>query len=330
MHAATVLEKLPVMHGQASSGSGAYQRQRIYILPTRHGLTFAVLLLVMLTGAINYSNSMAYVLTFLLGSLMLISMLHTCRNLRGLIISTPAARPVFAGETLHLPLLFYNHTGLQRIALTLELWPGRRNRQLKRSSEPLTINLQPDAITPAQLLVKTGKRGYWRPGRLRITTRFPLGLFQAWSYLESDQVCMIYPRPAGTHELPAWSEYATDEQQGKKSGTDDFTGFKPYRHGDSIRNIDWKAFAKQQPLQVKRFSGSGSSKLILRWDQCGHGADVEQRLSQLCLWVLHAEQNGYYYGLEFPGTSIEPGKGELHLQQSLTALGGYGYAAERP
>ena len=325
----TVLEKLPVAHGFVSEESGAYQRQRVYILPTRHGLFFAALLLVMLTGAINYSNSMAYVLTFLLGSLMLISMLYTCRSLRSLIISTPDPRPVFAGEPLHLPLLLDNQTGQQRIALTLELWPRRKDKRPGSTSEPVTINLQADAIATAQLLVKSRKRGYLRPGRLRITSRFPLGLFKAWSYLESDQVGIIYPQPAGSRDLPDYSAYAMEEQQGKKSGTDDFTGFKPYQHGDSIRNIDWKAFAKEQPLQVKRFSGSGSRKLILSWDHCGHNADVEQRLSQLCLWVLHAEQDGFHYGLDIPGACIEPGHGELHLQQCLTLLAGYGYTDER-
>ncbi|MBF8269006.1 MAG: hypothetical protein HW386_715 [Gammaproteobacteria bacterium] len=324
----TVLEKLPTIHGLVSAGIDAYQRQRIYILPTRYGLFFAGLLLVMLTGAINYTNSMAYILTFLLGSLMLVGMLHTWQNLRGLLISTPVVRPVFAGAALHLPLLLDNRAGLQRIALTLELWSRRKEQRRGSAGEPLTINLKPGAITQAQLLVKTSKRGYLRPGRLRIRSRFPLGLFLAWSYLESDQVCIIYPQPAGSRELPVYSEYATDEQQGKKSGTDDFTGFKPYRHGDSIRSIDWKAFARQQPLQVKRFSGSGSSKLMLSWNLCGPGADVEQRLSQLCLWALHAERDGYHYGLEIPGGRIESGRGEAHLQQCLTLLAGYGYADE--
>jgi uncharacterized protein (DUF58 family) len=174
------------------------------------------------------------------------------------------------------------------------------------------------------LPVRTVQRGFVRPGLLRISTRFPLGLFRAWSYLESDQNYIVYPRPAGVRDLPEHTAYAMEGRQGTMTGTDDFTGFKPYRHGDSIRNIDWKAYAKAQPLQVKRFSGSGSGKLILRWDHCRPDAGIEQRLSQLCLWVLRAEQEDFQYGLELPGIAVEPGHGEAHRDRCLTRLAGYG------
>jgi uncharacterized protein (DUF58 family) len=322
----TVLEKYPGLPGQVAAGAHACARRRIYILPTRFGLFFSGLLLVMLIGAMNYSNSMAYALTFLLGGVLLVSMLHTYRNLRGLLISTPAPRPVYAGETMFLPLLLDNRSGLRRIALTIEAWPEDKRQRRRLASAPLLINLAPAAMRRENLAIKAVRRGYLRPEALKISSQFPLGLFQAWSYVKSDQVGLVYPRPAGSRDLPPYSEYATEEQQGKKTGTDDFTGFKPYRHGDSIRNIDWKAFAKEQALQVKRFSGSGASRLLLRWDHCGPGADVERRLSQLCRWALRAEQEGYYFGLEIPEARIELGKGEVHLQRCLTLLAGYGLA----
>src|SRR3569623_543661 len=56
-------------------------RRRVYIVPTRFGYLFAVMLLVMLLGAMNYSNSMAFALTFLLSSMGLIAMHHTHGNL---------------------------------------------------------------------------------------------------------------------------------------------------------------------------------------------------------------------------------------------------------
>ena len=78
-------------------------RKRIYILPTRQGLAFATAIVVMLAGAMNYNNSLAYVLTFLLVSLALVSLLHTYRNLAGLRISARPAPPVFAGASARFP-----------------------------------------------------------------------------------------------------------------------------------------------------------------------------------------------------------------------------------
>ena len=318
-----VLEKLPATGGNVSSGIGNYKRQRIYIFTTRQGVFFLMLLLVMLVLAINYSNSMAYVMTFLMGSLLMVSMLHTYRNLRGLIISSLATSPVFAGEHINFPLLLDNRAGLKRVAITIESSVRKRGRT-KISHEPLMVNLQPAKVTRKDLLIHTSSRGYLEPGRLKIVSCYPLGLFRAWSYMQPDRRCIVYPRPAGFPQLPAYTEYDSEQQFGKKTGTDDFTGFKPYRHGDSIRNIDWKAFAKQQPLQVKRFSGSGANKLILSWNHCSNIGDTERRLSQLCLWVMNAEREGFHYGLDIPGKFIDLGSGDFHLQKCLTALACYG------
>lgn len=321
-----VLEKLPSAGGNVISGIGDYQRRRVYIFATRPGLFFLLLLLLMLLLAVNYSNSMAYVMTFLLGSLLMVSMLHTYRNLRGLIISSLTASPVFAGEHINFPLLMDNRAGQNRVAILIKSYVRKRKKGRRVTAiEPVTINLQPGKVTRNELLIRTSTRGYLKPGRMKIESCYPLGLFRAWSYIEPERVCIVYPGPAGSPQLPLYTEYESEQQLGNKTGTDDFTGFKPYRHGDSIRNIDWKAFAKQQPLQVKRFSGSGAGKLIISWNHCSYINDVERRLSQLCLWVLNAEREGFYYGLDIPGSFIDPGNGEFHLQQCLTALACYGF-----
>ena len=39
------------------------------------------------------------------------------------------------------------------------------------------------------------RRGWLPLGRVMLETRFPLGLFRAWSYVEPDSRCLVYPRP---------------------------------------------------------------------------------------------------------------------------------------
>ena len=70
-----LLSKLIRSH--RDSGTIELNRKRIYILPTRRGLVFAVFLLAMLLGSINYALSLGFVLTFLLAGLGLVGMLHT-------------------------------------------------------------------------------------------------------------------------------------------------------------------------------------------------------------------------------------------------------------
>ena len=76
-------------------------QRRIFILPTRQGYFFAFVLLLLLLSSINYSLSLGFVLTFLLGSMAGVAMLHTWRNLAHLRIRPGRCEPVFAGETAH-------------------------------------------------------------------------------------------------------------------------------------------------------------------------------------------------------------------------------------
>jgi uncharacterized protein (DUF58 family) len=47
---------------------------------------------------------------------------------------------------------------------------------------------------------------------------------------------------------------------------------------------------------------------------------VEDRLSQLALWVIEAERSRLLYGLRLPGIEIAPAVGESHFHQCMRAL----------
>ncbi len=300
------------------------KRKRIYIFPTGTGFSYILLLAVMLLGAVNYSNNMAYMLTFLLGSLFLVCMLHTYRNLRGLVIRMNPSKPVFAGEQAQFPLLFDNRYGTDRFGISVTPWPKKRRQRKDFSGNTLTVHIKHDQLCRRMLAVQSITRGYLSTGRLRIRSTYPLGLFSAWSWLESNIQCLIYPKPVGNPQLPPPAEQDTEEQTGARTGTDDFTGFRHYRPGDSIRNIDWKALAREQGVLVKKFSGSGARQLILRWDQSAHLADTEARLSQLALWVVEAERKGFNYGLVLPDKKTEIDQGEKHRHHCLGMLATHG------
>ena len=302
------------------------KRQRVYILPAGPGILLCIALLTMLLGAINYNNSMAYILTFLLGSVYMVCMLHTYRNLAGLIIKSVTPKPVFADETAAFPLIIDNRNGQMRSALQLLLRPPRnKNKPLAQyNHNPVMINLQANQWQQIEIPIPANKRGLLSLERVMISSCFPLGLFRAWSYINLREECIVYPKPEGVDQFPA--PVAAQEQglEGDNSGTSDFAGFRQYHPGDSIRNIAWKVVARELPLLVKRFSGEGSHTLVLTWDDVNHLQDTELRLSQLCRWILLAENQGWIYGLEIPGFKTAPSQGTLHRNQCLEALSRFG------
>ena len=146
----------------------------------------------------------------------------------------------------------------------------------------------------------------------------------AWSYFQPEHECLVYPEPKGSKQFPAFTVNDDESDYGTQSGTDDFAGFRKYKAGDPVHSISWKAYAKEQGLLVKQFSGKGSETLILNWESVSNLNSIESRLSQLCYWVLLADQASIQYGLEIPTANIDPGLGKNHKEQCLEALARYG------
>jgi uncharacterized protein (DUF58 family) len=324
------LPVVPARGGIGARGEVLLDRHRVYIFPTRHGWVFGAALCIMVMGATNYANSLAFMLTFLLAGLALVGILHTYRNLAGLRFTGARCAPVFAGEQARFQLYFDNRAAPARFALGLERHPRVPGRWWRRRPRPTEngamVDLGAGELATVSLAVPARRRGRLRPGRIRIASTYPLGLLRTWAYIEVEQDCVVYPVPAGERRLPPPS---TDDRRrhhsGTQHGTDDFRGFRAYHPGDSPRYIAWKAFARGGELMVKRFAGSGADALVLGWRHVEHLRDVEARLSQLCRWVLEADRAGIPFGLDLPGALLAPAQGEAHRERCLQALALHGY-----
>jgi uncharacterized protein (DUF58 family) len=304
-------------------------QQRIYILPTRSGYLYATVLLVMLLGAINYTNSLAFVLTFLLGGMGLVGMLHTFRNLFGLEVYSGSARPVFAGDTAHFDLALHNRLDQPRVALNVErrlpslsIWRQFFDRGRSRAANG--VDLAPRRLVNVPISVTTERRGRLALGRVKLWTQFPLGLFHAWSVFDPGLTAIVYPRPVGREDFPLSSGDFGAANTGEQPGTDDFYGFRKYQPGDSPRYIHWKAVARGQEPVVKLFRGSGAATRRFNWGDTAHLRETEARLSQLCLWIVNAERQGLRYSLSLPGVDLAPGLGLSHCEHCLKALALFG------
>lgn len=291
-------------------------RRRVYILPTRSGLFFAGLMLVMLLGAVNYNTSLGYAMTFLLASLNLIAMLHTYRNLLHLRVDVGHIAPVFCGDAMRVSVLLDNSPGPAHYAVTLN-FPGH--------PETLTDIPARQWARPV-LSFPTTRRGRHALPRFTLRTVFPLGLFQAWAHVQPDRHYLVYPAPDNSDELPRESRYHLNLSGDRGHGSDDFAGLRTYHPGDSLRHVNWKTLARGQGLYTKQFGGDRAEELWLDWETLPE-LDTEARLSRLTRWVLDAEAAGFSYGLRLPGNAIPLGHGPAHQHQCLRALAlfpGYG------
>lgn len=290
-------------------------QRRIYILPTSGGLLLGATVLLMLMGCINYNLGLGYVLTFLLAAMAMVSILHTFRNLAHLELRPGRAEPVFAGEPAIYPVLVDNPTPLSRTAVAM-----LPVHTLIDETNAAFCDPAPFTQTRSDVQIPTHRRGRMRMPRLRVFTTYPLGLFHAWSYVELDSSCLIYPRPeTGTVPLPP---PLGGEAEGARSGQgqDDFVGLRRYQSGDSLRQVAWKAYARGQPIMTKQFSGLEAGELWFSWADLPADMRLEARLSRLTRWVVEAQRLGLSFGLDLPGVRIPPDAGPAHEERCLTAL----------
>lgn len=282
--------------------------RKVYILPTRQGGTFAILLLLMLLGSINYSNSLGYMLTFLLASLAVVTILFTYQNLLNLKVTLGQPEPVFAGAKLSIPFYIENNQQ-DRFSILIS----------HDKSAGYTTDIPINHYFEFKYTLIAEKRGSHNIPRFTLSTTFPLGLFRAWSYVEIDKHFLVYPKPEGLRQLPEQSFYKATLTGDQGHGSDDFAGQRKYHPGDSLRQINWKALSKEQGLLIKQFGGDRYEELWLDWSHTD-GSGIEQRLSQLALWIIEAEHAGIAYGLNMPGQEIPPSHGESHKQQCMKTL----------
>lgn len=288
-------------------------RNRIYILPTPQGVLFFAVLIVMLLGSINFNNNLGFLFTFLLSSMTFVSLLHTHRNLAGIILQSAQVSPVFAGE---------------KATLVLMVKPGLNARPgmcfgLKGENE-VTVNLTPDT-RKVTIPFQTKERGVLRVPPLTLSSTYPFGLFRTWSTVHPDMSYLVYPKPLyGPFQLGSGTRESENEGDREIMGTEDFKELRAYRPGDPFSRLSWKSFSTGKGLHTKEFSTPAGETLVLSWDKVAD-RDPEKKLSRLCHMIQHAHRMNLSYGLSIPGTDIPPGnpKDAGHYHLCLKALASF-------
>lgn len=291
-------------------------QRRIFIVPSRQGLLYGAVVTVMYLGAVNYNLGLGHALVFLLASLGLTGMVHGFRTLYGLQIRPGRAEPVFAGGQARFEVLLDNHRSAARPGLALQFAGGDATR----------VDLPADGTTAVSMALPAVRRGWLHPGRLTLSSGYPLGLFRTWSYPHPSLRCLVYPAPR-EHPLPPLSAAETSGRSGEQAGDDDFAGLRLRTPGDPLRHVAWKAFARdaeQRPLLVKRFAGGRNPELHLDWSLLPTGLDVESRLSVLAGWVLACRADGLRFTLRLPDRQLGPDTGERFADACLAALALFG------
>jgi uncharacterized protein (DUF58 family) len=289
-------------------------QRNIYIVPSRAGLMFGVVLMLLLVVAINYQLSLGFALTFLLAGSAAASMQMTHGSLRGLTLHLKPLVPAFDGDAAVLEVVVTNPGGA-RLGVGFGLDLGRRPVPLAYAEIP----------AQGQVSVHLGwlapHRGLHPLPVVRVESRYPFGLFRAWTIWRPAGQQWIYPRPESP--TPPWPQADAargDDRPAARTGEGtEFEGVRAYRRGDTLRQVVWKKAARTGEMISRETAGAVQRELVLHWQQA-QGLDTEARLSRLAAWVVAADAAGHRWGLVLPNAELAPDNGAPHRHAALRAL----------
>jgi uncharacterized protein (DUF58 family) len=184
------------------------------------------------------------------------------------------------------------------------------------------VDLASHATAQVILEQTTGQRGWLTMDSFRLETRYPLGLFRAWSWFFPRARCLVYPSPA-KNPPPLPRSGSGSGSLAQKGHGDEVHGIRQYRSGDSLKRVAWRASARHDQLYTREMESPRDDSCEINWDLL-RGMQTELRLSLLTAWVLMADHRQLSYSLVLPGVKVSAGLGSAHRSRCLEALALFG------
>ncbi|MEB0134938.1 DUF58 domain-containing protein [Actimicrobium sp. CCC2.4] len=299
------------------AGEIMLDQRRVFIVPTGAGWGFAAMLTLLFIGSVNYNLNLGFAFTFLIASCAVVDMHLTFRNLAYLHLAPGRAAAVFCGDTALFELQLINRRKHDRYAIWLDFYGHA-------AAVAQAIDVAASGTSSVTLGVASTVRGWLPAPRVRLVTRFPLGLLRAWSYWQPDLRVLVYPHPE--ENAPPLPLAASPAAHGVGlAGNDDFAGIRPYRAGDPLQQLAWRQIARIDPalggmLLTKHFEGGAASELVIDFAALPRAMDLELKLSRMTRWILDAEAGGLAYAFRLGALDLPPAHGPAQQAICLQAL----------
>lgn len=297
-------------------------RPRRTIWPTRDGWWCLFVVIGLGVAAINTGNNLLYLLVSLLLSLIVVSGVLSEQSMRGLHLDADLPEEIFA----HTPALFgavlaNRKRWLTSYSVTLELLT--RGGPTRFIYVPRLEAERDRLLTWEETLPARGRQ---RLAGVRLTTRFPFGLFLKASRVMLDREVLVFPAvhpitPEAFEQLVG-AGMSTVRRRGRGH---DLYNLRGYRGGDDPRHIHWRSSAKAQTLLVREMEAETTedTRIVLAGTGGRDKARLEAALSEAASIAAHLVKAGAGVELVGPGCFVPLGRGPAQAGRILTALALY-------
>lgn len=232
---------------------------------TREGWQYLLIVALVFGGALVNDVNLLLILGSILAGPLLLSRHFALFTLRGLVVQRRLPRAVCAGDLLVVHVAIANTR--RRVGswiLVLEepirrLAGGQDGRRDALADEASVLF----PYVPARQTCKgdyrgrLAERGRYRLGPMRLSTRFPFGLFRFSMDCSPSATLTVLPRLGRLTQN--WSallheSFSGNDRREHRPGIDgDFYGLRPWQRGDSRRWIHWRTSARAGRVMVRQF-----------------------------------------------------------------------------
>ncbi len=130
------------------------------------------------------------------------------------------------------------------------------------------------------------KRGVYPDGELVLSTSFPFGLFTTNKPVLIDRSVIVWPKTFRLLDAPIISgrqRAATGASCSQVGHDGDWSGFRPFREGDSLRNVHWAQSARRDDLIVCERESCSKERVLISLPE---GAEATCRSVDQREWMI--------------------------------------------
>lgn len=296
---------------------------------TSTGWKFLGLTTIVGLAAINTGNNLLYLLVGSMLSFITASGVLSEFMLRHVSLQRTFPKHIFARQTVPVRVAVKNRK--KRIAsfslliedFTQENHADQRHFVLKIPAQTTETITYPVIFT---------QRGVHRPGKIRVSTRYPFGFFlKSANYVEvDDEELLVYPaiEKLQPGDLPHQSSYLGDERSPRQGRGSDVHSIRDYAPGDESTRIHWKSTAKFAKVMTKEFEEEQKKKIAVILDVSYASQtmpptfyqDVEQAISLAASYIMHFLKSDLQLQLITPTQRSSFDRGQRHLFHLLRML----------
>jgi uncharacterized protein (DUF58 family) len=241
----------------------------LYLMPKKHrtticheGAYYLAMLVVLFAGAMISEANLLVGLAGMLCGPLLIGWRLLVVSMKRLDVQRTVPQGVCAGDMLVVNVSLTNkRRRMASWAVAAEDQLRRENRSGRRHTIRPTVYFShvPSGETRAQAYRgRLFERGRYVLGPIKVSTRFPFGLFRRTITFRDAEILTVYPRLGrltrawAARRLEAFEGLQRRRQQHSRS-SGDYYGVREWQSGDSLRRIHWRSSARHGNLIVRQF-----------------------------------------------------------------------------